>query len=143
MNRSTYDSHRTFYSKTVDVFAKVSFGAAGAPTLDAAASRGVLSVTRDAAGKLTFVFGSKVNKANQLDQYVRLADARVVFDTKAVGAGVAAASPSLQVIDCQVHDGKKASCQVMLCDLETPAATDPANGEVGLFRFTFVDTKAG
>jgi hypothetical protein len=142
MNRSTYDSHRTFYPKTVDVFAKVAFGAAGAPTLDAAASRGVISVTRNAAGKFTFLFGSKVNKANQLDQYVRLAAASAVFDT-AGAAGAPAASPSMQVIDNQIADGKKAYIQVMLTDLETPAATDPAQNEVGYFRFTFIDTKAG
>ncbi len=142
MNRATYKEHQTFYSKTVDVFAKVTFGAAGAPTLDAKYSRGVISVTRNAAGKFTFLFGSKVHGRNALDPYVKLVDVSAVFDTSGV-AGAAPASPVPTIIDDKTGSGSQAYCQVMLVDLETPAATDPANGEVGYFRFTFIDTKSG
>lgn len=54
------------------VNARVTFGATGAPTLDAANSKGVLSVTRQAAGIFTFQFGTTSNGVSALDTYVKL-----------------------------------------------------------------------
>ncbi len=130
------------YAKVVRLFARVAFGGSGAPTLDATQSRGVLSVTRNAAGKFTFVFGSKVNGRNVLDTHVKLLGVSAVFDTSGA-SGNPPASPVPSIIDNKVASGTQAYVQIQLVDLETPAATDPASGEVGLFTFELLDTKAG
>lgn len=54
------------------VNARVSFGATGAPTLDGPNSIGVLSVTRQAAGVFTFVFGYSGGQGNVVEGYVKL-----------------------------------------------------------------------
>ena len=121
----------------VTIDAKVTFGTSGAPTL--AANGFVKSVTRDAQGKFTFAFGT----SNALDPYYVLVGARVVFNTSGVGSGVAAAAPVLQVIANNISDSTKASVQVMLTCLDTPAATDPASAEIGHFTFEFGNSSAG
>jgi hypothetical protein len=128
------------YASTRDrkiIDAKVTFGATGAPTL--AANPFVKSVTRDAAGKFTFVFGNNIT----LDAYVALVGARVIFDTAAVTSGpVMPAAPFLAVYTNNIADNTKASLQVGLHDGDTPALTDPAEGEIGYFTFEFKDSGA-
>ncbi len=144
-NRSFYDGVKTLYPKIVEIVARVTFGAAGAPTLDSANSRGVLSVTRNAAGKLTFVFGVVAGGANRLDNYVKTADVRATFDTSGVSGGpLPPAAPTLAIYADNVSTTGTASIQVALMSVgTTPTLTDPASGEVGHFRFLFLDTTAG
>lgn len=148
-NRATYDGPRSMYAKMVGIFARVTFGATGAPTLDVANSRGVLSVTRNSAGLFTFVFGSKINGRNALDPYVALAEVDVTFNTAGVSGGPkppAASQPAVYANN--VGSGSQASIQLALLgatssSVTTLIPTDPAQGEIGHFRFTFIDTKAG
>lgn len=145
-NRALNSPVKTMHAKVVKIFAAVKFGATGAPTLDTVNSRGVVSVARNAAGKFTFVFGSKVNGRTVIDPYVQCAAVDVIFDTSALnaGAGGIAAAPTAQIYNDATGSGSSGSIQIGLTSVgTTPALADPANGEYGLFEFTFIDTKAG
>lgn len=122
--------------KVVDIFAHVTFGAAGAPTLDTANSKGVVSVTRNAAGKYTFVFGTQ---AGMLDVYNKLLMAKHIFDASG-NAGTAPASPSMYLLANNVAVAGTCSLQVEFNSAGT--ATDPASGEGVYIQFTFKDSTA-
>lgn len=121
----------------VKVFARVTFGAAGAPTLVTAQSKGVVSVTRNGAGIFTFVFGTQ---AGMLDVYYQLLNAQVLFDT--IGAPGVPAAPLMYLSGNAVATPASCSLQVTFTDADTPAATDPGNGEAAYFEFTFKNSTA-
>lgn len=132
-NRYQNQFSATMEKKVVSLFAKVAFGASGAPTLSAVNSKGVLSVTRNSAGTYTFVFGS--NATLPKDVYVKLLSADVIFNS---GAS-APASPAIYV-KSDLSATTAASLQVVLNAAGT--ATDPASGEIGYFNFIFGDSTA-
>lgn len=119
--------------KVVNLFARVTYGASGAPTLSAVNSKGIVSVTRNSAGIYTFVFGTQ---AGMLDVYVKLLMAKVVFNS---GAS-APAAPGMYIKTNSVSTVGTASLQVVLNSAGT--ATDPASGEIGYFEFIFGDSTA-
>lgn len=118
------------------LFAKVTFGSSGAATLSAINSKGILSITQDATGKYTFVFGTN---SKSLDTYYKLLDASVIFDTS--GPAAAPAAPSMYITSNAIATAGSASLQVQLDDLAGVAA-NPASGEIGYFKFIFGNSSA-
>lgn len=132
MNRYLTQFPLTFEKKVVNVFAKVTFGASGAPTLDKANSKGIVSVTRNSAGDYTFVFGTQ---AGMLDTYVKLLGVTHVFKNTS-----APASPAMFIKNDST--GTAGTCSMEVVFNSAGTATDPASGEVLLMQFTFGDSTA-
>lgn len=99
----------------VDLFAKVTFGSTGAPTLSAAASKGIKSITRNGAGDYTITLSQP---------YLSLLCVKHVFDT--TGTSAAPASPSMYIKAQSTKSGP--TLRVVFNAAGT--ATDPASGEV-------------
>jgi hypothetical protein len=143
-NRYTNQFVNTFQKGITEITATVSFGAAGAPTLQQGnssgfQSQGLVSVTRDGQGIFTFVFGTQ---AGMLDVYYKFLGGHVSFDTSAVGANTAPAAPIMAISANNVATAGTCSLQVTLFDADTPAATDPADGEIGYFTFKLKNSTA-
>lgn len=120
------------------VFAKVAIGATGAPTLDVANSKGVLSITRGTAGLYTIVFGTSVNGVNALDTYVKF----LHCDMSVQNATGVPAAPTLGVKAVNIADATLANLVVQTVN-NAGAAADPANGDTLYFEFEFGDSSAG
>jgi hypothetical protein len=135
-NRYYNQFQATLAPKVVSLYAHVTFGASGAPTLDTANSKGIVSVTRNAAGKYTFVFGTK---AGMLDTYNKLLMVKHVFDASG-NSGTAPASPSMFILANSVATAGTCSLQVEFNAAGT--ATDPASGEGVYMEFIFKDSTA-
>jgi hypothetical protein len=141
-NRYCNQFQLTQEKRVTSIFAKVSFGATGAPTLSASNSKGVLSVTRNNPGTYTFVFGSGSGVSQQLDSYVKVMGVNVVFNTTAVNIGVTPpVAPILFIAADNTGNNAVASITVVLVD-DAFAAADPASGEIGYFEFIFGDSVA-
>lgn len=142
-NRYGYNNAQTLAPGVVKVFARVTFGAAGAPTLvtsstnSGSPSRGVVSVTRNGAGIFTFVFGTL---SSSLDVYNALLGYNVTYDT--IGAPGVPAAPLNYLSGNAVSTVGSASLQLTFLDADTPAATDPGNGEAIYVEFTFKNSSA-
>lgn len=136
-NRYLTQYQLTLEKKVTTVFAHVTFGASGAPTLDAPNSKGVVSVTRSSAGKYVIVFGTK---AGMLDTYVKLLGVDPTFDTSGA-AGAAPAAPTLAVVANSVSVAGTCSLTVQFFN-SAGTATDPASGEGVYIAFTFKDSTA-
>ena len=132
-NRFTTQYQHTLEKKVMQIFAKVAFGASGAPTLSAVNSKGIVSVTRSSAGTYVFVFGTKIG---MLDTYVKILGIRHHFNS----GGAAPASPAIYVSSDSVKVAGTCSVTVVLNAAGT--ATDPATGEIGYFTFTMGDSTA-
>ena len=61
MNRRYNQFRLSLEKDIVDLYFKAAIGASGAPTLSAAASKGVASITRNSAGNYTVVLSDKYN----------------------------------------------------------------------------------
>lgn len=114
-NRRLYQFTYSSIANPVHVFAKITFGASGAPTL--ASNAFISSVTRNSAGDYTIVFR---------DLWSSLLGVNVVFDS---GSSLPAA-PAMNVKSNLVATAASKSLEIVFSDLETPAATDPASGEI-------------
>lgn len=135
MNRWTNQFAATFEKRVIDVFGKVSFAGAGVPTLSAVNSKGIISITRNATGLYTFVFGT--NSQLPKDTYVKLLHASAVFNS-----GVSApAAPIMNVVADNVAVANVCSLQVQFRDAAN-AAADPASGEILYIDFTMGDSTA-
>lgn len=97
----------------VILFANVSVGATGAPTLNAIKSKGVASIVRNSAGNYTVTLN---------DKYVDLFHVNVNF-VNAAGAGVAYVYTESQDVD-------GAKTIVFQCKDLAGAAVDPTSGTV-------------
>lgn len=135
-NRYNNQFQLTQEKRVTALFAKVTFGATGAPTLSASNSKGILSVTRNSAGTYTFVFGSGSGVSLQKDSYVKLLSAGVVMNS---GAS-APAAPAMYIKADNSSSTSSASIQIVMNAAGT--ATDPAAGEIGYFQFIFGDSTA-
>jgi hypothetical protein len=134
MSNRQYNEYSLCQEKRViNVFAKVTFGATGAPTLSAINSKGVLSVTRNGAGDYTFVFGVS---ASRLDSFVKLLGVDYVFNSGAA----APASPSMYIKADTTTSTATASINIIF-NL-AGVATDPASGEIVYLQFIFGDSTA-
>lgn len=140
-NRYYNNQAFTLSPGVVKLFARVTFGATGAPTLvqgSSFLSKGIVSVTRNSAGVFTFVFGTQ---AGMLDVYNKLLNVSVLFDAIS-NSGTAPAAPFYYLTANAVATPASCSLQITFLDADTPAATDPADGEAAYFEFTFKNSTA-
>lgn len=125
---------------------KVSVGAAGALTLDAANSKGVASITRNSAGNWSIQFGYIANGNTFADRYRRFLGMKFVSNTSGVGAN----TPTTVSYGASVVNDATATTGILTILLAgptaagntAPAAVDPANGEVVYLVFEFADSDA-
>lgn len=122
----------------VNIFARVTFGSTGAPTLVTTnnQSKGVVSVTRNSAGKYTFVFGAGATK---LDTYYKLLMVKHVFDETA-NSGTAPAAPGMYITGNSIATIGTSSIQIVFNAAGT--ATDPASTEAVNLHFIFSNSTA-
>lgn len=105
----------------VELFANISIGAAGAPTLNQSASKGVESVVRDSAGQYTITLQDKYNSLLHMN---------VLQDS-----GTSAPAAPFVVLEAEsVSSTKQLTIQCRAVDNST--ATNPANGESMLVKIT-------
>jgi hypothetical protein len=114
--------------KPVRLFGKITFGSTGAPTLSTADSKGIASVSRTSAGLFVITLS---------DKYQRVMSFSPMF---VLAAGSFPAAALAQITADTVSTDKKVTVQ--FSDADTPAATDPASGEVLLFELVLSDSTA-
>lgn len=107
----------------VKLFARVTFGVSGAPTLDAVNSKGIKSVTRTSAGLYVFTLGTVGLPAVTVDTYNRLFN---VYATFKLAAGFPAAPYMFIKAQAVATAG---TVTIQFNDAAVAAATDPASGE--------------
>jgi hypothetical protein len=107
----------------VTVYAQVTFGATGAPTLNKG-SNDISSVVRNSAGDYTFTFRST---------FAQLLGINYTFNS---GAS-APTGPFMAVKSNLIATAASKSIEIVFRDADTPAATDPASGEILYISFTF------
>lgn len=141
-NRLMANRQYTFERDVKTVFAHVTIGATGAPTLDGPNSLGVLSITRNGVGDYTVVFGTQVNGVNALDTYVQFLDAQCVIKNAAgiplvEGFGVKAVN---------VSDPAQASIRVQFfhaaVTTNVNTAAEVTSGDELFLSFVFSDSTA-
>lgn len=121
----------SFQVQSVDLFGKISFGAAGAPTLNVAASKGIASVAQNGTGDYTITLQ---------DPYVSLLHLGVIMDTSAAGGGGSAG------VDCQIKAQNVSASgggtiRLLLSNVLGNAA-NPDSGEVMLLKITLSNSNA-
>lgn len=87
-NRFFNQFPKTLEKEVVTLYAKVSFGVSGAPTLDTSLSKGIVSVSRTSAGIFVFTFGTS---SSMLDVYNKLLHFSPSFDATGTSAVIPAA----------------------------------------------------
>lgn len=135
-NRFFNQFGKSLEKEVVHLFAKVTFGSSGAPTLDAVNSKGIVSVTRNSAGIYTFVFGTN---AGSLDTYNKLLMVKHCFDESG-NAGTAPTSPSMFIVTNSISTVGTSSVKVEFNSAGT--ATDPASTEIVYIEFIFRNSNA-
>lgn len=124
----------SMHKDVVDIFAHVTFGVAGAPTLDTANSPGIVSVTRNSTGNYTFVFGT--NSQLALDTYNYLLRIGATFQSSS-----APAAPSVYITNNSISTVGVAS--ITLQFNAAGVATDPASGEQVFLDFILRNSSIG
>jgi len=143
-NRQMDGALRSFVKERCFIDMRATIGAAGAITLDAVNSIGILSVTRNSAGNWTVQFGYAGN-INITETYTRLLNINWVFNTLAVGANTPSTVAQIAVASNTVNTNG----QIVLL-LTGPTATantaqvaaDPANGEIAHIGFQLANSGA-
>lgn len=110
----------TYERQPVDINMKVTIGATGAPTLVSGQNKGILSITRNSAGKYTIVLNSSFNRLLMLDSMVLLASGLPAAPVCNVVADNSAAAAKSIVIQYSAATNSSTT---------TLVATDPADGE--------------
>jgi hypothetical protein len=108
----------------VDIYANVTFGASGEPTLVAANSKGVASVSRSAEGVFLFTLQ---------DNYYKLLNVQGVFDADTAGP----AAPTISISDDGVTSGT-----VTVLTQNGGMDTDPASGEELFLQISLSNSSA-
>lgn len=117
----------------VNIFAYVTFGATGAPTLVAAKSKGVKTIARNSAGLYTITLGN----AQGVDIYNSLLMIKHVFDESG-NSGTAPVSPSMFLVANSV-----ASAGTLQIEFNTAGtATDPASTEAVFLQIILKNSSA-
>ena len=135
-NRWFNQFSKTMEKEVVNLFAHVTFGAAGAPTLVTADSKGIVSITRSSAGKYVLVFGTK---AGMLDTYYKFLAATATFDT--ITPAAPPASPVMYLSGNAISTINVATLTFTFESL-AGAATDPASGEGVYLHFMLKNSNA-
>lgn len=128
MNRSFVPRKGSLEKGVSDLFARVTFGATGAPTLDVPKSKGIASIVRNSAGLYTITLSGP---------FQRLLAMSATF---VLSSGIPA-SPVYHVV-ADNSASATPTLQIQFEKLDTPAATDPANGEEVRMNFIFKDSIA-
>lgn len=131
-NRYTNQFRAQLEKRVSSIFAHVSFGASGAPTLDVANSKGVVSITRNSAGVYTIVFGTQ---AQMLDTYVKLLSVSKSFL-------VASAADDRSMVILANNVSNNALCNIQVEFHSAGVATDPASGSAVFMEFVMGDSTA-
>lgn len=113
-NSRLFQFRYSYERDLVDIFAKVTFGASGAPTLSNA--KGVTSITHNSAGKYTIVLKDNFNLLMS------------VTNSQMVASG-APAAPNFYVVSETVNTVATKNIVIQFAD-SAGVATDPASGEV-------------
>lgn len=131
-NRRYNNQQFTMVPGAVSLFANVAIGASGAPTLSVAASKGIISITRNSTGNYTVLFGTKTG---MVDSYNSL-----LMVNKAVVSSAAQAAPEMRVSANNVSSTTAPG--VILQFSSGGTATDPGSGEVILLEFDLKNSSA-
>lgn len=129
------------YSHKKDIkiaHAKVAIGATGAPTLDTTASKGILSVSRSAAGKYLFTFGVTQNGQNMVDLYKELLGVTVFI--RGVGGTVMPIAPIWGVVNEAIATA--GTLELWFEATVAGGAIELGNGETINAQFFFGDSSA-
>lgn len=134
MAKPQFQFNPTYISGVLPIFVKVSIGASGAPTLGTGAGAGeALGVTSVSGGTAASATGT----------YTFVLDGPVA---KVLGASMivqnAAGIPTVPFIGIKSFTAATNTLVLVTSDADTPAATDPVNGDV-LFITLFVKNTAG
>jgi hypothetical protein len=131
-NRFFNQFGKTLEKEVVKLFGRVTFGAAGAPTLDATNSKGIKSITRTGAGAYDITLGVGSN----LDVYPRFLSFHLVNINAA-----AAAAPLVRVTAESVATPTTGKISIQFAT-SPGVATDPGNGEEVRFEVTLKNSTA-
>lgn len=123
--RQTFQFSGRMQRSTIDLFAKITIGASGAPTLVANASKGISSVVRDSAGQYTITLQ---------DTYAAL----LKYDVSMFSGTSAQAAPMQTLESDSISSDGKLVIQCRAIDNST--ATDPASGEIMYLSLTLANT---
>ena len=126
-NRLFYQFRLSLEKSIVDLFGKVTFGATGAPTLVAASSKGILSITRNSAGRYTIVLQDTYYALLMANFIILNSTAPAAPNVRIVSEAVATLASKAIVIQFSIADG---------------TATDPGSGEALLFSLSLKNTSA-
>ena len=110
----------SFAGQPVNIFAQVSIGASGAPTLVSNTGMGISSIVRNSAGKYTITF---------TNTFATLLDFNVGF----ISGASAPAAPGVNIVTNGVTVAA-APIIAFQCRNSSGVATDPASGEVLLIQ---------
>jgi hypothetical protein len=137
-NRNGTAVQETITKGVVSLFAKVTFGATGAPTLvtTGGISQGIKSIARTGSGAYTITFG--IPDKTGTDKYNALLGWDVSFVGASSGATVPAAPVKWTVTDSVASAGTLA---VKFANL-SGSATDPADGEIAYLTFHMKNSTA-
>lgn len=111
----------------VDLYASITIGGTGAPTLDSGKCKGFSAISRTSAGLYSITLEDKYQRILSIGATIK------------VGSGSPAA-PAMFLVADTVGTDKKFSIQFN--DLETPAATELGSGEVVLLHVTLSNSTA-
>jgi hypothetical protein len=125
-NRQFTQFRYSLEKKIVDLFADVTFGSSGAPTLVKAKSKGVKSITRTSAGLYVITLQ---------DSYKRLLMMKAIFIN-----ATAPASPAAFIVSTTVGSVNPPAITVTFNS--AGVATDPASGEEVLLQIVLSDSDA-
>lgn len=120
----------SYSAKAVVLRAKISFGSSGAPTLVSNTGMGIASVVRNSAGDFTI---------NLSRAFGSLMSVNAIFNS---GSSLPAA-PSVSIKSDAVATASAPAVEIVCSCLDTPAATDPADGEVMLLEIVLNDSSLG
>lgn len=125
-NRYLYQFRGSFEPGIVSIMGKVSFAAAGAPTLVAGQNRGIASIVRNSAGNYTITLQ---------DSYQRL----LMIEQRALNATPPAA-PAMFVVSENVANLPAPTIVIQMN--AAGVATDPASGEIMLLEINVKNSSA-
>lgn len=124
----------SMHKDPTDIFARVTFGASGAPTLDTANSPGIVSVTRNSAGNYTFVFGTNTQLALDTYNYLLSVEHRFVTPTAPAAPGMYVSANAISTVG---------TASITLQFNAAGTATDPGSGEQVLLDFILRNSSIG
>lgn len=133
MNRTTVRNTASLEKAPVAIYARVSIGSTGAPTLVSKKCLGIYAMTRTGAGAYTLSLGLS---ASSVDTYQRL--------LSLVSTSLNATAPAefaVYVVQDQSATASTPNVKIQYVDA-AGAAVDPASGEILLIKLEFSNTTA-